>query len=113
MIHQPSGQAVRAGGDHSSALDGTAGYSERGPICYGIRGCCWNGIGAPGNTPTEIIDRLNREINAGLAGPELKERFAELGVPVFPGSPADFGKFITEATEKWAKVVRFAGAKPD
>jgi tripartite-type tricarboxylate transporter receptor subunit TctC len=73
----------------------------------------WAGIGAPKNTPAAIIDRLNREINVGLADPKLKARFADLGVAVFPGSPADFGKFVVGETEKWATVVKFSGAKPD
>ena len=61
----------------------------------------------------EIIERLNKEINAGLADPRLKARFAELGSTVFPGSPAEFGRFIADETEKWGKVVKFSGAKPD
>ena len=60
-----------------------------------------------------IIDRLNKEINAGLADPRIKGRFADLGATVFPGSPADFGKLIADETEKWAKVVKFAGIKAD
>jgi tripartite-type tricarboxylate transporter receptor subunit TctC len=73
----------------------------------------WFGVGAPRNTPVEIIDRLNKEINAGLADPKLKARFADLGGMVFPGSAADFRKFISEETEKWGKVVKFAGIKAD
>jgi tripartite-type tricarboxylate transporter receptor subunit TctC len=72
----------------------------------------WFGLGAPKNTPTEIIDKLNREINAGLADPKLKARLADLGATVNAGSPDAFGKLITEETEKWAKVVKFAGIKP-
>ena len=73
----------------------------------------WVGIGAPRNTPTEIIEKLNTDINAGLADPKLKARFADLGATVFVGSPADFGRFIAGETEKWAKVVKFAGIKPN
>jgi tripartite-type tricarboxylate transporter receptor subunit TctC len=73
----------------------------------------WTGIGAPRNTPAEIVDKLNKEINAALADPMMKARFAELGVIAFRGSPADFGKFIAEETEKWGKVVNFAGIKPE
>jgi tripartite-type tricarboxylate transporter receptor subunit TctC len=73
----------------------------------------WTGIGAPRNTPSEIVDKLNKEINAALADPKMKARFAELGVIAFRGSPADFGKFIAEETEKWGKVVNFAGIKPE
>jgi tripartite-type tricarboxylate transporter receptor subunit TctC len=73
----------------------------------------WKGIVAPKNTPPEIIDKLNKEINAGLAEPKLKARFAELGSPVLSGSPTDFGKLIADDTKKWAKVVKFAGIKAD
>jgi tripartite-type tricarboxylate transporter receptor subunit TctC len=72
-----------------------------------------DGVGAPKNTPAEIIERLNKEINAGLADPKIKTRFAELGATVIPGSPAEFGKLIAEETEKWAKVVKFAGIKAE
>ena len=72
-----------------------------------------HGIGAPKNTPTEIVDRLNKEINAALADPKMVARLADLGLTVLPGSPADFGKLIAEETEKWGKVVKFSGAKPD
>jgi len=71
----------------------------------------WNGIGAPKGTPAEIIDKLNSEINAGLAS--LKARFADLSVTALAGTPADFGKFIAEETEKWGKVIKFAGIKPE
>jgi tripartite-type tricarboxylate transporter receptor subunit TctC len=71
------------------------------------------GVGAPRGTPAEIIDKLNQEINAGLADPKMKARLAELGQIVTTGSPADYGKFIAEETEKWGKVVKFAGIKAD
>jgi tripartite-type tricarboxylate transporter receptor subunit TctC len=73
----------------------------------------WLGVGAPKGTPPEIIERLNREINAALANPAVKARMAELGSEIFTGSPADFGKLIAEDTEKWAKVVKYAGIKAD
>ena len=72
-----------------------------------------NGVGAPKNTPAQIVDRLNKEINAALAEPKMKARLADLGLTVVTGSPADFGKLIAEETEKWAKVVQFAGIKPE
>jgi tripartite-type tricarboxylate transporter receptor subunit TctC len=71
------------------------------------------GLGVPKSTPADIIDRLNREINAGLADPKMKARLADLGATVLAGSPAAFGKLLGEETEKWAKVVKFSGAKPD
>jgi tripartite-type tricarboxylate transporter receptor subunit TctC len=82
-----------------------------GEFVPGYEAIVTDGIGAPKNTPPEIIDRLNKEINAGLADPAMKARLASLGVTAFPGSPADFGKIIAEETEKWAKVVKFAGLK--
>jgi tripartite-type tricarboxylate transporter receptor subunit TctC len=79
----------------------------------GYEASAWYGIGAPKNTPAEILDKLNKEINAVLAYPKMKSRFAELGGAALPGSPADFGKLIAEETEKWAKVVKFANLKPE
>jgi len=73
----------------------------------------WYGVGAPKNTPVEIVEKLNKEINAALADPKMKARFADLGGTVLPGSPADFGKLIADETEKWGKVVKFAGLKAD
>ena len=74
----------------------------------------WYGVGAPKDTPVEIVGRLNREINAILADPKMKARMADLGMTVqISDTPADYGKFIAEETEKWSKVVKFSGAKPD
>jgi tripartite-type tricarboxylate transporter receptor subunit TctC len=79
----------------------------------GFEASSWYGVGAPKATPAEIVDKLNKEINAGLADPTMKARLADLGGTLLPGSPSDFGKLITEETEKWGKVVKFTGAKPD
>jgi len=73
----------------------------------------WYGIGAPKNTPAEIVTTLNAQINAGLADAKMKERFADLGGVPLPMSPAEFGKFLAEQTDKWAKVIAFAGIKPE
>ena len=84
-----------------------------GDFVPGYETSAWQGIGAPKNTPAEIINKLNKEINAGLADPKIKTRVADMGGTVLTGSPADFGKLIADETEKWGKVVKFSGAKPD
>jgi tripartite-type tricarboxylate transporter receptor subunit TctC len=84
-----------------------------GDFLPGYEASTWYGVGAPRNTPAEIVERLNREINAALADPKIKARIADLGGTAFSGSPADFGKFIADETEKWGKVVRFAGMKSE
>jgi tripartite-type tricarboxylate transporter receptor subunit TctC len=84
-----------------------------GDYLPGFEASGWTGIGAPRNTPTEIIDKLNREIHAALADPEIKARLDDLGVTVFAGSPADFAKHIADETEKWGKVIRAANIKPE
>jgi tripartite-type tricarboxylate transporter receptor subunit TctC len=73
----------------------------------------WFGIGAPRNTPLEMLDKLHNEINAGLADPKVRARLAELGGGSFSSSRAEFGKFIADETKKWAKVIKLSGAKPD
>jgi tripartite-type tricarboxylate transporter receptor subunit TctC len=84
-----------------------------GEFVQGYDASNWFGIGAPRNTPAEIIDVLYKEINAGLADPNLKLRFAELGDAVFPSSRADFAKLIADDTEKWTKVIRAANIKAE
>jgi tripartite-type tricarboxylate transporter receptor subunit TctC len=84
-----------------------------GDFVPGYEASAWFGVGAPRNTSAEIIDKLNKEINAGLSDPALRRRLAEEGGTVFAGSPADFGKFIADETEKWAKVIRAANLKAD
>ena len=71
------------------------------------------GVSAPKSTPAEIADKLNKEINAAFADPKIKARLTDLGATPFPGSPAEFGSIIAEDTERWGKVVKFAGLKPD
>ena len=84
-----------------------------GEFVPGYEAAGWQGIGAPKGTPTDIIDTLNRQINAGLADPSMKVRLADLGYSVFAGSPGEFGKLIADDTDKWAKVIKFAGIKLD
>jgi len=112
-------ETIRAGKLRALAVT-TAARSETLPavptiaeFVPGYEASAWWGIGAPKNTPADIVDKLNREINAALADSKMKARFADLGGTPLPGSPADFGKLITDEVEKWAKVIEFSGAKPD
>jgi tripartite-type tricarboxylate transporter receptor subunit TctC len=84
-----------------------------GEFLPGFEASVWFGIGAPRNTPPDIIEKLNKEINAALADPKLRARLADLGGTVLPGSPADFGKFIADETEKWGNVIRALNIKAD
>jgi tripartite-type tricarboxylate transporter receptor subunit TctC len=84
-----------------------------GQFVPGYEASNWYGIGVPTGTPAEIIGKLNKEVNAGLEDAKMKARLVDLGETPFPGSPADFGKLIAEDTEKWGKVVKFAGIKPE
>jgi tripartite-type tricarboxylate transporter receptor subunit TctC len=94
----------------SDALPGVPTVAETVP---GYEASAWFGLGAPKATPAEIVDKLNAAVNAGLADARLKGRLADLGGSMLVGTPADFGKLIAEETEKWAKVVKFSGARPD
>jgi tripartite-type tricarboxylate transporter receptor subunit TctC len=84
-----------------------------GDFVPGYEASQWYGVGAPRSTPDEIVDKLNKEINAALADPRMKARLADLGGTVLQGSPTDFAKLIADDTQKWAKVVKFSGAKAD
>jgi tripartite-type tricarboxylate transporter receptor subunit TctC len=84
-----------------------------GDFVPGYEASAWYGAGVPRNTPAEIIDKLNMEINTALADPKMKAQLADLGGVPLPMTTADFGKFVAEDTEKWAKVVKFSGAKAD
>jgi tripartite-type tricarboxylate transporter receptor subunit TctC len=97
----------------STRFEGAPDISTMGDFVRGYETSQWYGIGVPTNTPVEIVEKLNKEINAALADPKMKARLADIGGTVLPGSPADFGKLIADETEKWAKVVRFSGAKPE
>jgi tripartite-type tricarboxylate transporter receptor subunit TctC len=111
---------IRAGRLHALAV-ATAMRSQilpaiptLGEFVPGYEASGWQGIVAPKNTPTDIIDKLNRDINACIADPKLKARLADLGsTPLAGGSPADFAKLIADETEKWAKVIKFAGIKAE
>ena len=83
------------------------------PRSPGYEASFWFGVGAPKATPAEIVDKLNKEVNAALDDPKMKARLADLGGVALQGSPADFGKLIADETEKWAKVIKFAGIKSE
>src|SRR5215510_1628702 len=89
------------------------GISTVGEFLPGYEASVWYGIGAPRNTPVEVIDKLNKEINAGLADPKLQARLADVGGTVLAGSPADFCNNIADATEKWGRVIRAANIKAE
>jgi tripartite-type tricarboxylate transporter receptor subunit TctC len=110
---------IRAGTLRALAVT-TAARSEAlpeiptvGEFVPGYEASAWYGVGAPQHTPSDIIDKLNREINAALADPKIKSRLAAQGSTVLADSPADFGKLIAEETEKWGKVVKFSGMRPE
>ncbi|MEH2511601.1 tripartite-type tricarboxylate transporter receptor subunit TctC [Nitrobacteraceae bacterium AZCC 1564] len=112
-------QHIRSGGLKALAVTTAERSAELpdvptvGDTVKGYEASAWFGIGAPKNTPKEIIDKLNKEVNVILAEPAINKRLAELGGVPITGSPADFGKIIAAETEKWEKVVKFAGAKVD
>jgi tripartite-type tricarboxylate transporter receptor subunit TctC len=83
-----------------------------GDFVPGYEASTWQGLGAPGNTPAEIVGKLNKEINAALSDPKIKAKLADLGGTVLSGPPADFGRLIADETEKWGKVIRAANIKP-
>ncbi len=115
----PSVEYVRSGRLRALAVT-TAARSQAlpdvpavGDFLPGYEASAWYGIGAPKSTPAEVVDKLNAEINAGLADPKLKARLSELGSISFDGSPSDFGKHLAAETEKWGKVIRAGNIKPE
>jgi tripartite-type tricarboxylate transporter receptor subunit TctC len=115
---QPSLPHIRAGTLRALAVT-TATRSQAVPelptvadFVPGYEASTWNGVCAPKNTPAEIVDRLNREINAGLADATMKARLADMGAWTLPGSPADAGKLVADEIEKWGKVIRTGNIKP-
>ena len=93
--------------------EGLADVPALGEFVPGYEASSWHGIGAPKNTPAEIVDMLNREINAALADPGMKTRFSDLAGTELTGTPAAFGKLVADDTEKWAKVIRAANIKAE
>jgi tripartite-type tricarboxylate transporter receptor subunit TctC len=115
----PSIELIRAGKLRALAVTSTT-RSEAlpelptvGDFLPGYEASAWYGIAAPAGTPAVIVERLNQELNAAFADPKMKARIAELGGTPLPGSPADFAKLFAAEAEKWAKVVKFSGAKAE
>ena len=94
-------------------LDALADLPTVADVLPGFEASAWQGLCAPKGTPPDIIDRLNKEVNAAAADPEIKGRLEDLNLRVMSGTVADFGKLIADDTEKWAKVIKFAGIKAD
>jgi tripartite-type tricarboxylate transporter receptor subunit TctC len=111
--HIRAGKLRPLGVTTATRLEALPDVPPIGDFVPGYEASSWDGIGAPANTPPEIIATLNREVNAALVDPSFKARLADLGVEPFANSPAEFGKFIVEFTEKWAKVIRAAGIKAE
>jgi tripartite-type tricarboxylate transporter receptor subunit TctC len=112
MEHVRTGQVRGLAVTGSTRLDALPNLPTVADSVPGYEASSLYGIGAPRNTPAEVIDRLNKEVNAALADPKLKTRLADLGGTPFGGSSAEFGRLMADETEKWGKVVKFAGIKP-
>jgi len=97
----------------ASRADALPTIPTLGEFVPGFEARTWQGLGAPKGTPSEIVETLNKEVNAALAEPAIKARFADLGIVPMPMTPAECEKFITAETEKWAKVIEFANIKPE
>jgi tripartite-type tricarboxylate transporter receptor subunit TctC len=97
----------------ASRWEGFPDLPTMGEFVSGYEASTFYGVGAPKDTPVEIIGKLNKEINAALADSKMKARIADLGGTILPGSPTNFATFIAEETQKWAKVIRAANIKPD
>jgi tripartite-type tricarboxylate transporter receptor subunit TctC len=111
IAHIRAGKLRALGVTTATRLDQLPDIPPIGDFVPGYEAITWDGIGAPANTPPEIIAILNKQVNAALADPTFKARLVDLGAEPFASSPAEFGKFIVEFTEKWGKVIRAAGIK--
>ena len=113
IVHIKAGKLRALAVTTANRSDALPDIPTVGDFLPGFEASGWFGIGAPKGTPAEIVDKLNREINAGLADTKIKARIADLGNTVLAGSPADFSRLITDETEKWGKVIRAANIKPE
>ncbi len=113
MQYVRGGQLRALGVTTTTRLDVLPDVPAIAEILPGYFAVGWYGLGAPAGTPAEIVGRLNAAANAAIADPKIAARLAELGATPLPGTPAEFGKLMVEETERWAKVVKFSGARPD
>jgi len=113
LEHINAGRLRPLGVTTATRLDVLPDIPTVGDFLPGFEASGWAGLGTPKNTPTQIIENLNKQINAGLADAKIKATIADMGSARFSSSPAEFGKFISDETEKWAKVIKFAGIMPE
>jgi tripartite-type tricarboxylate transporter receptor subunit TctC len=111
--HVRAGRLRAIGVTSLAPLDAAPDVQRVSELVPGFEASNWYGVTAPRKTPAAVVAKLNEEINAGLNDPKLRARLIELGGAVTPGSPADYGRLIANETEKWGKVVKFAGVKPE
>ena len=111
--HFKSGKLRPLAGTTATRADALPDVPPVAEFVPGYDVSAWYGVGAPKNTPAAIVDKLNKTINAGLADPKMKQKFAALGSQPYIATPAEFGKFTLAEAEKWAKVVKFAGIRAD
>jgi tripartite-type tricarboxylate transporter receptor subunit TctC len=109
----PAGQLRVLAVTSSTRSEALPNVPTLGEFVPGYEASAWEGIGAPRGTPVEIIDKLNKEVNAALVDPKIKAYLENLGNPAMPMSPSDFGRFIVAETEKWGKVIRASDIRPE
>jgi Tripartite tricarboxylate transporter family receptor len=114
MTHAPyNGVPARADGPRRRSGTGHVRRQTLKEFVPGYEASAWFGVGTPRNTPADVVEKLNKEINAALADTTMKAKLADLGATTIPGSAAEYAKLIVEETEKWAKVIRAANIKPE
>ena len=113
MPHIRAGKLRALAVTSAKRLDSLPGVPTMAEFVPGYEAIVWDGLGAPAHTPPDIIDKINKEVNAILSEPETKARFADLGSEPMIMTPTEFGKFVAAEAQKWGKVVKSAGIKPE